>query len=551
LGSQTDDARYVQELENHLARLLGHNETGSTADTTSNASDSQDTPLATDAPGNRYLGASCGLVFIESALKLASAQGILAPVAEIEEPSHDPELLSFIHLPNSTAESTGHALPDREGMEHVFAVFAKTHWHYSILTASDFQYHLGRYYDSEIDRPEDSVLVMHIIFAIVASFMAQNQGDSAAYSVVNMHYEKAIDVLPAQLRRKDLASLQMTLLFLLFSVANPQKPFVWHLLSHAVRIAVSFELHLEQPQKHIDQPSTAENDLRRRLFWSLYSMDRAVSNTFGRPTMLQDQYITASFPDRRPTAISLWNQYPEMSQSAITTHCFEIRRLQSEAADTLYQGIRDMPSGFIPDLRHRINLWFSQTPEVASPQMRRWFCHAYYNLQIFIHRPSPLNPDLSHDDYDHLFSSSRQVLQIYEEMHSSNCIESTWMAFHWLFSASVSHLFCLWTAPNLRNSVDWNDVVHDVQSASIIIAAMAERWRPARKMLNIYKGLSQGTLRRYANCTSSESSWNQLPDARGSQALSFPDINMVSSEMTDYWLGSNQDTAAEQDFSFY
>ena len=72
---------------------------------------------------------------------------------------------------------------------------------------------------------------------------------------------------------ENLDVLNCIFLFIVFSMSNPFGGSTWHLLGIAMKKSVSLRLHRE-PEAHSDTSDML--DKRRRLFWSLYTLDRSV-----------------------------------------------------------------------------------------------------------------------------------------------------------------------------------------------------------------------------------------------------------------------------------
>ena len=215
--------------------------------------------------------------------------------------------------------------------------------------------------------------------------------------------------------------------------------------------------------------------------------------------MLSDDDISKEYPvlvGRNPT--SSMSPYSDIS----IAYC-DLRQMQSQAVDTLYQCTRPATADSIDIFQARIDDWWRKTSLGDHPlHIQDWINHVTQNMTMFLHRPSVINPNPSAEDYQCCFSSASKAIRLYSKMLRNNSIDCTWMAFHWLFLAAITHLFCLWTNHQIQLSVDWNDFIEDIQTVRMVLSAMAERWRSGRKMLHIYSELSKGTIRIYTNITS-------------------------------------------------
>ncbi|GAB7349354.1 hypothetical protein MBLNU459_g8484t3 [Dothideomycetes sp. NU459] len=162
-----------------------------------------------------------------------------------------------------------------------------------------------------------------------------------------------------------LEELQAVLLLAGFALLRPVAPGLWYIVGVAVRLGVDLGLHNEDPDANADTsaaisdvPKSEMNeadheeqgrrqwtrDLRRRLWWCVYSFDRLVSTCVGRPFGITDQVITTEFPtlldDKYITTngfiappASEYGSIP--SSKHVSYHYFRLRLLQSEILQVL------------------------------------------------------------------------------------------------------------------------------------------------------------------------------------------------------------------------
>ncbi|KAI1625194.1 fungal-specific transcription factor domain-containing protein [Exophiala viscosa] len=465
---------YVQRLEDH-AHSLRQAVRNQTTNQQSNdlsvpAIISEQRPKAPQAPNRRYLGTSSGISFIEYAITFAKTHKIL-------DSSQNP--------PNPAQSNL-----DRETVSRLFDYFSITQWYYRIITRDEFDHHLSLFFSDVSNEHVDSAIVVHTISAISTFYLGAIEGNAMASNLAEIQYEKALHLLPTILPYRTIETLQTILLVLLYSFLNPQKPVTWHLLGAALRLATFLRLH-EDNAATDSTYSAKDANVRRNLFWTLYSIDRAVGNTLGRPTALQDVDIQTPFPELNIDGTQ--DSYPA-ANAAIASHCFQIRRLQSEAADVLYQKIRPMAPDWPTDIQQRVGQWLIDAPmSQASPQMQEWINHAYYNLTMFINRPSLISATSSFEGASkRSFASASKVLKLYAQMHSRNAIDY----------------------PEIRITADWKEINEDLQRTRMVLSAMVEHWRYGKRILDIYCQLCDGTIRLFVQLvpiTVGEQNFEQKP----------------------------------------
>ncbi|KAH8881016.1 hypothetical protein GQ53DRAFT_848483 [Thozetella sp. PMI_491] len=387
----------------------------------------------------------------------------------------------------------------------MFDIFDHLQFQDAVITRPEFLACLDSFFSHDGSGSDHSTILVKMVLATALFFLGRNEKNSTALKLAEIYFDDTLDLLPRILGTKSSQTLQALLLILRFSLANPRQPIVWHLLGYAIRLATALGLHLGSEENC----TPAQGNLNRRLFWALYGLDRAVGNTLGRqgtqlsdhwaplltrsrPTALQDFYVDVLFPDTLEDQVG-------NGRLLLMNHCSKMRQMQSEAADTLYQSIRPYTEQFIPRMQQRADRWLAEAPLAGcDPAAADWIHHAYHNFCMFMHRPSLENPEPSSADLHKCFSSASVVMRLYWKMHKSNSIDATWMAIHWLFLAGVTHMFCIWVDESIRDSVDWSIVYEDMQTTSMVLSALSERWKSAESSPQLYHDLSVGTLRKFA-----------------------------------------------------
>lgn len=165
-----------------------------------------------------------------------------------------------------------------------------------------------------------------------------------------------------------LQELQAVLLLAGYALLRPVAPGLWYIVGVAVRLAVDLGLHFEDSNAsttegvsgpYVDKKNMERlrghrewvRDLRRKLWWCTYSLDRLVSTCVGRPFGIQDEVVSTRFPSLLPDENITLNGFlmPEhrVSNSSIapvlptykliTHHYFRLRLLQSEILQVLQQ----------------------------------------------------------------------------------------------------------------------------------------------------------------------------------------------------------------------
>lgn len=354
------------------------------------------------------------------------------------------------------------------------------------------------------------------------------------HSSAMMHLESFLGTMPTptsperlEVLGGSLEQLQAILLLAAFALMRPVAPGLWYIAGVAMRLALDLGLHYEDgdggdhgvssPVEDVNNagregisatghgPSAADRghrewvrDLRRRLWWCVYSFDRLVSTCVGRPFGVTDQAITTEWPsilddkDITPSGflISPFN-YHGPSYKRVTHHYLRLRLLQSEILQVLQyrqaqkvhdqhrrgsnaymhtrlsspflQPFKDCFPAWRADIDHRLWEWKESAPlqkDTAVAFNIKFLELNYWQAVIMLYRQSlgtppslacerglrgdvgsPMSPTHmeDHEDEDEIFlkvaEAGQRVLKLYKELHRVGLVNYTYLATVHLFTA--------------------------------------------------------------------------------------------------------------------
>lgn len=218
--------------------------------------------------------------------------------------------------------------------------------------------------------------VVHMVFAIGLQRMSiQYAGLADAFYLAAMRNFETI------LRPKDLKTLQCLVLVGQYSLITPTRVPVYYVIGLAAKIC--------QQEGLVDEKtiSTGLNldpmamDMRRRLVWTVASMEYGLAHSLGRPnsfatgdeqldvgffSTIDDQYINGNGIDQNG---------PVSERKVAAIHSFRMRSLQAEIRRTLYE--RKMPepknesSPWYQQMEKKMKNWMDMCPD-NPPWCRVW-----------------------------------------------------------------------------------------------------------------------------------------------------------------------------------
>jgi hypothetical protein len=143
--------------------------------------------------------------------------------------------------------------------------------------------------------------VLHLVYAIGGRFL-ETTGQLGAFSPEE-HHTAALQHLDEILEYNDIRTIEVLLLLSLYSLRAPKGPGAWTYVGLAMRLCIDLGLHRRTKAKGSTRASITTFsvlELRKRVFWTAYCLDRQVSIVLGRPFSISDHDIDAEVSQYTP-----------------------------------------------------------------------------------------------------------------------------------------------------------------------------------------------------------------------------------------------------------
>ncbi|OTB08108.1 hypothetical protein M426DRAFT_7915 [Hypoxylon sp. CI-4A] len=383
-----------------------------------------------------------------------------------------------------------------------------------------------------------------------------------------------------------LEELQAVLLLSNFALLRPVPPGLWYIVGVAMRLAVDLGLHYEDgkdvefdlaksstkakadegaekaQEAYLRERGRREyiRDLRRRLWWCTYSIDRLVSVCVGRPFGVSDQVITTEFPslldDRYITPAGFIGRPAEgePTYKIVAKHYFRLRLLQSEVLQVLqYQQTQmarfngqnnrneymhtQLPSPFLQrfdsfrnwrrNIDQRLYEWKNSAPTkqdsgvAFSPEfleLNYWqaiimlyrqslsvpaMFEGEYNTSKEVNSPSIYAAESREDEervYVKVAEAGQKILRLYRQLHLMGLVNYTYLATHHLFMAGISYLYAIWHSHVVRSRLTMDEVDFTILAATSVFTDLIEKCPPAEACRDAFDRTAKATIK-MANST--------------------------------------------------
>ncbi|KAH7149973.1 fungal-specific transcription factor domain-containing protein [Dactylonectria estremocensis] len=483
------------------------------------------------------------------------------------------------------------------GLRLVRLYFEHSNPQIPILHRGEFMQTFERVYATQDPaRGSRELYLLNMVFAIGCGVIVgepvktESSGDSSSVSIDQArnhsapeeYHASAIVHLESCLSNSGggLEVLQAVLLLANFALLRPVPPGLWYIIGVAVRLAVDLGLHYEDERdmdggmpdsSEADGPEAAataglrENgfqsrgrrlwirDMKRRLWWCTYSLDRLVSTCVGRPFGISDQVITTEFPssldDDYITPTGFMDPPVDQVQPSykhVAHHYFRLRLLQSEILQVLQYnqtqivkaGIQSkgthihLPSPFLVqfdsfrswriDIDKRLYLWKTTAPSRQETgvmfsteflELNYWqaiimlyrqslsvpaMFEGEYNTSTEVNSPTSFQAELREDEdriYLKVAEAGQKILRLYRQLHLSGLVSYTYLSTHHLFMAGISYLYAIWHSPIVRSRLTMDEVDFTILAAKSVLSDMMDKCPPAETCRDAFDRTAKATIK--------------------------------------------------------
>ncbi|KAL9585207.1 MAG: hypothetical protein Q9203_004345 [Teloschistes exilis] len=435
-------------------------------------------------------------------------------------------------------------LPSRHLTENLVDLFnRKAQFMLPTLHEPSFNRTVDNVYNGSTDAYENFVLRM-VLSVSMQKLDTQYAGLADSYYLAAMPYlEKAI-------QRKDVGTLQCLALIAHYSIITPTRAASYWVVGLASKLCqelgLTEEATIECPDPQTGRPpNPLEIDMRRRLFWIIFSMETGLAHSLGRPSAIACSFdhIDVGFfrpvDDEYITEEGVAPGCPRSMKKRVAIHFLSMRLLQLEIRKTLYMKKRPLPANdqdpwfFL--MKQKLDNWLDFRPreDGGSGLDQVWFKGRYNTMIVFLYRPSPQVPNPSLDAARACFEASTYNVRMHRNQVATKSVDLSWIWTQTLFMALNTILWAI-SFPEIRQEHTKPVVENHIMQAQECIAAASERWPGVEAAMELYESLISACLKAYDGPTSPSVSDVKatspfLDDRNMSQPLSCSPSTMVSS----------------------
>ncbi|KIW95283.1 uncharacterized protein Z519_03867 [Cladophialophora bantiana CBS 173.52] len=364
--------------------------------------------------------------------------------------------------------------------------------------------------------------VINVVFAYGCDYLDLDL--KRTYELAQTFHERATDLI--LLVCYELASLEVVQALLLVTLhLNSSMQFhrMWINTGLLVRTAQALNLHLDPSDWDI---SMMEKELRKRFWWSIYSLDRFISLKHGRPPALNieaghcvqpaavddDQILPAYIaksqdPRRQPSQLHFFNslmQLIHISETALSSSSANVssKRIANGglAKEVTKEVIYTQISGAL-EQESKLATWVSGLPEHlrfdysnSNPKLRkqqRSLQTRYLHTRLMIHRPNMISvlrldkglESLEGNDgflqavltasIQQCVQCSCDLIRLVEEYYEQKSLGPWWLLLQFIFT-TLATLFAVRARKNLLRCLDDNAINIAIEKAMTLLRSFGD-----------------------------------------------------------------------------
>lgn len=272
----------------------------------------------------------------------------------------------------------------------------------------------------------------------------------------------------------NLSNIHALLILVIYLLRAPNGSIIWHLIRISMGICVNFGLHRRNFKNFNENPLYYQ--IRCKTFWSAYSLERVISNSFGRPYSVSDRDIGIDLPvDIDDTIIDnelikqkfketyphynqdgklIYNDHP-LTRTSMTMaiYYFKLRKIDSEIQNSIYRVDNNTTQEIIPiikinQLKTKMKNWVSTLPISLLSTTECDYCLYLFNKQIrsLIH---PYLTKLPSDDpfFEECIKSSITICTLTKKIHQNfkihNSFQQSFITLQTLFISGITIIYAL------------------------------------------------------------------------------------------------------------
>ncbi|OJK03384.1 hypothetical protein ASPACDRAFT_21537 [Aspergillus aculeatus ATCC 16872] len=390
---------------------------------------------------------------------------------------------------------------DELGSRILRAYLTRLHVRYPFLDRTELwrlhedRWRLAKTPREELTRAERfGIFKLYLVYAIGATTIQLSE--NLATILPEQFYTTALQTVPRMCEPRSVENIEAMTLMVVYHLRSASSQGMWYMVGLAMRTAIDLGLHRKANENNLD-PFTAQ--MRRRLFWTVYYLERVVSMSLGRPFSIADRHIDLPLPldvdddVHDPAVLTASPPMDRITSLTFAIYLMKLRRIDSRIQHKIYRADRPLHT-----LRSKMDRLYLELEEWKQSATRRFsgsdldypMLHYHRALRLLI---QPFLPSLPlTDPYYHIcLRAAGNTCQTHKRLHQTLEYGHSFLAVQTVFMAGITLLYALWT----HTSDVWSvQLSNDIRACSTVLFVMGERAKWVKKYRDAFELLVNAAM---------------------------------------------------------
>ncbi|OKL58071.1 hypothetical protein UA08_06491 [Talaromyces atroroseus] len=341
------------------------------------------------------------------------------------------------------------------------------------------------------------------------------------------------EIIHECLCKSDLASVEILTLLALYSLFEANRIPPGSITGILTRKVISMGLIRDSGSSY--EMSQVELERRRRLFWSVYILDRMISVSYGLPPSINDEDIAVPLPSITVEEYASPDRYFYAMTLQVNRHVVSLRRLEGEILQSIHLSSSQrlaaidpsMSTSYYEDTRRKIDDWYTQGCLMSSSAMNdndhlpfrntiTWHNVRYQNLYVLLYSPSRFSVARSVEEIEELQSAASKYVQSSLILQQQNHLPFNWITLCRFLMMGATFFYCyVWRLNHVTSTESVHiqskhntqasilssasprstsggksslyEIANDMALCATIMESFSEDWRAAKRAAAVFR----------------------------------------------------------------
>ncbi|KAI1843573.1 hypothetical protein JX265_007357 [Neoarthrinium moseri] len=361
-----------------------------------------------------------------------------------------------------------------------------------VLHKPTFMNILTRLYDDPNFKPTVSEVVMvHLVFAsIYLQYGIRNRENpeqkAKLNELSNKHYHFSLSKFFDLATSKTFEDLQALTMIAVHTRSFP-KPDCSSMVTWTCH-GLAIELGLHRAMKKPGEETNLENEMRKRVWWTIIEMGVTLNGRMGKPMPIRLEEIDVDFPEMIPdellTKDGVDTSRTGKCQYEIGAVGFKLAAIYLDMYSSIYCARKD-PSTYpqvVEELEERVGAWQDELPESlrlseGSENHNEMFAlyaeYIVHEFRLCLRHPSVAmtkDPKLMAENSRVCEQAAKDMLAVSHKLYKLKSQDTTWYALSEYVAAMFTSLVAVWERRHDTTSAEVSSLRDDMNTWLVIVA---------------------------------------------------------------------------------